>query len=302
MPLPPPCVLCVGIAVQDFVFSVEQLPVGAVKHRARGFVAVGGGCAATAAVAVARLGGRAVLATRLGEDLVADLIVAELAGYGVDTALCRRFPGRRSSVSAVMVDPAGERMIVNDLDPDLPDDPSWLPDPLPPGTRAVLSDTRWPRGGEALLARAKAAGLPAILDGDRTVPPDGAMLRAATHVAFSAPGLAELTGLADPAEGLRAARAMTEAWICVTDGERGALVAQAGGVVHSPAIPVRAVDTLGAGDVWHGAFALALAEGAPEPEAVRFASGAAALKCTKAGGRAGVPTRAETETFLKETV
>jgi sulfofructose kinase len=58
------------------------------------------------------------------------------------------------------------------------------------------------------------------------------------------------------------------------------------------------VDTLGAGDVWHGAFALALAEGRPEPAAVRFASAAAALKVQRAGGRAGAPTRGELEAFL----
>ena len=61
-----------------------------------------------------------------------------------------------------------------------------------------------------------------------------------------------------------------------------------------------AVDTLGAGDVWHGAFALRLAEGADELTAIRFASAAAALKCTRPGGRMGAPSRAEVAAFLKE--
>ena len=60
------------------------------------------------------------------------------------------------------------------------------------------------------------------------------------------------------------------------------------------------VDTLGAGDVWHGAFALALGEGHDEHEAIRFASAVAAIKCTRFGGRAGVPDRTETEAFLEE--
>ena len=67
-----------------------------------------------------------------------------------------------------------------------------------------------------------------------------------------------------------------------------------------PGYRVEAVDTLGAGDVWHGAFALKLAEGATETDAIRFASAVAAIKCTRRGGRAGTPTRAETEHFMKE--
>ena len=104
-------VLCVGHAVQDFVFGVEALPTRGEKYRARSFTTVGGGPAATAAVAIARLGGEALLAARIGDDLAAGLIAAELEGYGVDCRWLRRFAGCGSSVSAVMVDPAGERMI-----------------------------------------------------------------------------------------------------------------------------------------------------------------------------------------------
>jgi sulfofructose kinase len=73
-----------------------------------------------------------------------------------------------------------------------------------------------------------------------------------------------------------------------------------GAVVHEPAFRVDAVDTLAAGDVWHGAFALGLAERMAEREAVRFASAASALKCTRFGGRSGIPSRAEVDAFLKE--
>ena len=87
-------------------------------------------------------------------------------------------------------------------------------------------------------------------------------------------------------------------WLAVTLGPRGVLFMEDGGIAHLPAFPIEAVDTLGAGDVWHGAFALALAEGQGEREAVRFASAVAAIKCTRFGGRAGTPTRDEVERFL----
>jgi sulfofructose kinase len=292
-------VLCVGHAVQDFVFGVAALPTRGEKYRASAFVTVGGGPAATAAVAIAKLGGRARLAARLGDDPVADVVVAELERYGVDCALVRRHAGRTTSLSAVMLDPAGERMIVNYLDPELPRDPAWLPHAEAIGAGAVLGDVRWPEGSAHALSRARAAGIPAVLDADRPVPADGALLRAASHVAFSAEGLGEYTGDADPVRALNAVGATLDAWCCVTVGADGVYVrGRDGAIAHQPSFPVDVVDTLGAGDVWHGAFALALAEGRDETCAVRFAQAAAALKVQRRGGRAGAPTRVELEEFL----
>ena len=293
-----PGVLCVGHAVQDFVFTVQEIPSRPVKHRATRFESVGGGPAATAAVAVARLGGRALLAARVGDDAAADMIVEELRGYGVDCSQVRRCRGCASSVSAVMVDAAGERMIVNHLDPALPDDPGWLPSPRGVGVDAVLADTRWPAGAAAALAAARLAGLPAVLDADRPIPPDGALLREATHVAFSADALADYTGIADPARALERVARELSGWCCVTAGGEGVYVIEGDRARRVPAFDVPVVDTLGAGDVWHGAFALALAEGHGEVPAVRFASAAAALKVRRTGGRGGAPTRAELDEFL----
>jgi sulfofructose kinase len=86
----------------------------------------------------------------------------------------------------------------------------------------------------------------------------------------------------------------------VTVGESGVLFLEEGRVAAVPAFAVDAVDTLAAGDAWHGAFALALAEGRDERAAIRFASAAAAIKCTRFGGRAGLPSRAEVDAFLRE--
>lgn len=292
-------VLCVGHAVQDFVFSVPQLPARGEKYRATRFELAGGGPAATAAVTIAKLGGRAHLAARVGADVAGDLIVGELRGYGVDCAHVLRVQGLGSSVSAVMVDAAGERMIVNHLPAAMPADAAWLPDPVSLGVHAVLADTRWPDGAFAALRLARAAGLPGVLDADRPVPRTPDLLSAATHVAFSAEGLEEFVGDADPERSLTEIARHTRAWLCVTLGAEGVLVRTRSGFSREPAHAVAAVDTLGAGDVWHGAFALALAEARGEPSAVRFASAAAALKVQRFGGRAGVPTRIEVDDFLE---
>jgi sulfofructose kinase len=151
--------------------------------------------------------------------------------------------------------------------------------------------------------------LPAVLDADVPVPKTGSLLESATHVAFSMAGLKDYSGCSDAMTDIESALRQTaislKAWCCVTMGASGVLVID-GRLDQSnvtartvPAYPVKPVDTLGAGDVWHGAFALALAEGADEMTAVRAASAAAAIKVTRPGGRAGAPTRVERDSLLE---
>jgi sulfofructose kinase len=291
-------VFCVGHAVQDFVFSVSQLPDRGAKYRAHRFESVGGGPAATAAVAIARLGGEAFLAARVGADSIAEILVAELESYGVDCRYVRRFADCASSVSSVMIDGKGERMIVNHLDSQMPREAQWLPDARSLAADAVLGDARWSEGAAAALAQARAAGLPAVLDADKPVPKDGTMLAAATHIVFSAEGLADYMGDRDPGRALLQVAENFDAWCCVTVGAEGCYSVNDGVLEHHAAHRVAVVDTLGAGDVWHGAFTLALAEDRGERAAVAFASGAAALKVQRFGGRAGAPTRTELDGFL----
>lgn len=290
-------VFCLGIATLDYVYSVERVPHPGEKDRARDLVVTGGGCAGSGSAAVARLGGRAWLASRLGDDPVGDTIVAQLRRDGVDTSLSPRFPGLRSPVSSILIDAEGERMVVSYTDPKTPLGIDWLPAALPSGADAVLVDTRWGEGSLAALKLARGAGVPGVIDGDRQ-PPHPEMVPTASHVAFSEKALSEISGGGEPRQALEALARDAGNWLAVTLGPRGVLFMENGGIAHLPAFPVEVVDTLGAGDVWHGAFALALAEGQPERAAVRFASAVAAIKCTRFGGRAGTPTREEVERFL----
>jgi sulfofructose kinase len=284
-------VLCVGSSVIDFVFRLDVLPTRPEKLRAEAARMIGGGCAANAAVAVARLGGEAWLAGRLGDDQIGRMVVAGVEAEGVDCSLVRLTPGGRSAFSSVYVDAAGERQVVSFRGEGLDDSPDLIAGAPP--LDAVLADTRWTPGNLAALVLARARGIPGILDAE--APIDPALLPVASHVAFSRQGLASVVA-GPPAEAIAALD--LSAWACVTDGAEGVHVR---GGPHIAAPSIAAVDTLGAGDVWHGAFALRLAEGADELDAIRFANAAAALKCARPWGREGCPTRAETEAFLKET-
>lgn len=293
-------ILLAGVAVIDFIFMLDQLPRTAEKYRARDAAISGGGCAANAAVAVARLGGQAVLAARIGADTVGDLIVGGLEAEGVDCGRVRRFEGCRSSFSSVYVDAAGERQIVNFRDVSLSFDAGWLATEIPSDFDAALGDTRWPQGSALVLRAARERGVPGVLDAEAPIAEALDALSAASHIAFSMQGLRDHCGHGDVARGLEQVAAETGAWVCVTDGAGGVTCLANGDLSHVAAFPVEAVDSLGAGDVWHGAFTLALGEGMEELRAVRFANAVAAMKCTRFGGRAGIPRRAEVERFLKE--
>ena len=202
-------------------------------------------------------------------------------------------------MSAVLVDDAGERIIVNYTPSGLFDGGEHHQAGALAGVDAVLVDVRWPDGAALALAAASEAGIPGVFDFDRPMDARGhVLLAAASHVAFSHSALAGTAGSDDPKVGLARVAEHTDAWLAVTMGDAGVVWRDAGSTNHLPAFPVEVIDTVGAGDVFHGALALALAEGRPEVEAVRFASAAAALKCTRSGGRAGSPSRRDVEELL----
>ena len=289
-------VFVTGMAVMDFVFQVDVLPEEARKYRAIQAEVVVGGCAANAAVAIARFGGKAYLGARLGSDHLGELILANLQREGVNTDFVQLTKGARSAFSSVYVDSRGERQIMNFRGSDLAEETTWIANV--PEVDAVLVDTRWGAGTAAALALARERRVPGVVDAEP--PMDFGMLREASHVAFSRDGLLSLVSRKDLPAALNEVTAMTNAWVSVTDGGNGVWYSGATGISHAAAFAVDVKDTLAAGDVWHGAFALALGEGQDEPAAIRFANAAAALKCTHFGDRKGAPERAVLERFLRE--
>ncbi len=288
-------VLVVGVAVADYIFYVDEFPSEGAKYRAKDAAIVGGGCAANAAVAIAKLGGEPKLAARLGGDPVGDMILGDLAADGVDISLCDR-SGERSSFSSVFVDRSGERMIMNYRGAGLNNNTDRIL--KAPQTKAFLADTRWTEGALAAMELARQRGVPGVLDVES--PAEADAFRPASHLAFSLQGLNSFFPEREPAEALEDCVTAYGGWACVTMGAEGVIYLGPNGKGHVEGYAVKATDTLGAGDVWHGAFALQLAEGAGETDAIRFANAVAAIKCTRSGGRAGTPTRKETEDFMRE--
>lgn len=300
---PPRHVLCVGAAVLDTLFRVHEMPRGEGKVLPYAMEQIAEGMAASAAYAVVRMGGRASLWGAVGDDEAGHRIVRELGQSGIETDGMVIVPGARSALSTILIDPAGERLIVPFYDHKLHETKrSCTPDDLA-SFDAVLVDVRWPDMALDVLTMARQMGKPAILDGD--VAPVETLERlapAASHIIFSEPAARSLTGAGEVAAMVPLLQARyPDIFIAVTAGPAGCYWSEPGKdtLFFEPAFGVTAVDTLAAGDIFHGTFALAIAEGMPARQAIRLSSAAAALKCTVFGGRLGAPTRLEAETLLQ---
>jgi sulfofructose kinase len=294
-------IICIGNGVLDQVYEVDALPKTGVKTTARAFRESGGGPAATAAVAIAQLGGQAAWWGRVGDDTAGHYILRELKRHGVDVSGVRTVPGARTVRATVIVDGAGERSIVVDRS-GMPSDAALLADRDPDGAAVLLADTRWPEGSAFALQRAAEAGILRVLDADGG---NAAVLKhlagLADHVVFSGEGLSDFAGPGPAAERLAHAADRLGRLVAVTLGESGSLWVVGGRIVAVAAFLLEVRDTTGCGDVFHGAYALGLAEGMTPLDAARFASAAAALKAANGRGWDGMPDRAAIENLMRES-
>jgi sulfofructose kinase len=291
-------IACVGITVLDRVQLVPQLPTSGGKYVANDYFEIGGGPAATAAVAVARLGHDVDFIGRVGDDSVADTMLSELSSYGVGVGHAVVIPGASSAFSAVIVDAEGERMIINYQDKSLSKDPTALHSVDFSTYSTILTDVRWIEGAKYALEQAKKFGIPSVLDADITPEAIDELVELADHVAFSEPGLEKFTNCNDPIEGLKIAQQKTKSKVYVTVGSKGCYWLEQGELCHQAGRKVDVVDTTGAGDVFHGAMAVAVAERMQTREAIEFSNTVAALKCTQLGGRQGIPDRNAVDSTL----
>ena len=279
---------------------VKKFPPHGGKVPASDYVVVGGGCAANASVACARLGAAVQFAGPLGDskDETSNRIIADLKAEGIDCDGVARVAGGTASVSLILLDALGEKIIATRrgarLGGALPADAAALV----ARADAVLIDNRFPEFAMAIARAAAKRRIPIVIDLDQATKVKDPLLALGTHVIASAEALRGTTRLEDHAAALQMLGKQLSGFVAATDGPQGVYWLTPAGMQHMPAYDVEAIDTLGAGDAFHGAFAVALAEGRDIAECMRFATAAAAIKCTRFGGLKGAPKRAEVEAFL----
>jgi sugar/nucleoside kinase (ribokinase family) len=292
-------VVAIGVATRDVIASIRSWVAPDGRALAEDIVEGGGGNAATAAVALARLGEAVSFVGRIGDDEAGEQIRVGFEREGVEISGLRRVKGERSPASVILVNrETAERSIVTfqsvcraiDLDEE-------------ELARCAAAD--WihvDQAGYAAVAGIRRAGIrtPVSLDAGNPVPNLDLGL-----VDLYAPTESRLLGTMGREDLTAAMRAALEAgprMVVVTRGAQGSLAAVRDGEIRFVAAAAcrapEIVSTLGAGDVFHGALLAGLVQGLALEEALRFANAAAALSCRGLDGRSAIPTKSELEAFL----
>jgi sulfofructose kinase len=290
-------VLSVGLSCIDHIWQVTQFPPLQSRTHAEHYHLQGGGAAATGAVAIARLGMDVELWSIHGDDANGKHASAELEGYGVNCHNIRVPAGSVTFVSGILVTPEGERYIFPYRGEGLEDSAAGLNLDLS-GFDCLLSDARFPVMNEAVLRAASEQGVPIVGDFGNTK--NWHLAQYVTHLIASEECAAEILGRNQPELALAALRQYDEQLVGITLGEQGFLYQLGDKVRHIPALPVNIIDTNGAGDVFHGAYAYAVAMGWDDEVCGLLAAGTAALSCETLGSRNGIPTAADVEKLLAE--
>lgn len=267
---------------------------GRVLRRERSF----GGNIATALVAVARLGGNASFIGWLS-DAPDDPAVEDLRANGVRIDDAPRNPGCRSIESTIIVSPDGERFIAFDDDVRLGTSPD-LPDAVLGAADALLIDSYATISAD-VVRRARGLGVPVIADIEWSIgEATDRLIAAADHLVIPLDFACQYTGHARAWDALGALWTEDRTAVILTDGARGIYVMDAEGQAwHMRAHAVEVVDTTGAGDCFHGAYAHALVQGRSIADCARFAATAAALSVGGRGGRGGLPSEMEVERLMQ---
>ena len=300
-------ILDFGSINMDLVMSVATLPRPGETVLCEGYVTKPGGKGANQAVAAARAGAKVAMAGAVGDDGFGQVMRATLAEEGIDTALV--VPSERpTGVAYICVDAQAENFIAVASGANLAVRADQVPDGrLTPDTLLILQMELPPEQNWALLARARARGCRAILNVAPAAPvPEAALRNLDLLVVNEHEALAIAGGLRLDTTSPRAAATALSARLnltcVVTLGGEGAIAvgAQAGPGLAVPALPIRPVDTTGAGDTFTGVLAAGLDAGLPLEQALRRASTGAALACLALGAQDSMPTAAAIDAALPQ--
>jgi len=306
-----PQVVGLGMATLDVLLRLTDMPTWDRGTRLSDFGFDGGGPVGTAIVAAARLGGHAGFIGTAGDDTAAELKLRSFVTAGVDLSRIVRREAPEDQIIIVHVqEGSGERVFSG---VSRPTDAKLLPEEL---DRAYITSADYLHldgwHPEAALQAAKwmqEAGKTVVMDGSKT---SGRVLGPRREliehvdVLISGSGFAQgVTGLDDRWAALEAVLELGPRIAVQTEGELGSYTVSrdphfGAARFHMPAFPCDVLDTTGAGDVFHGAFIVGMIHDWSLRDIVRFATAVSAIKCTRLGGRAGIPDFDEVMAFLAE--
>ena len=295
-------VVIVGSATMDLVSRATQIPCVGQTVIGISFETTPGGKGANQAVAAARLGYPVQMVGMVGDDAYGPAILENLARSGVDTAAMEQVSGP-SGLAPIFLAENGENAIIvvpganGKIDTAAIDRHSALIR----SAGMVLCQLEIPMQTISyVLALCAEAGVPVMLDPAPAAPlPDQFWSQVAWFTPNETEAALYLGENLNPENGAKRLMARGLHGVALKRGGEGAYVAVAGGkAAWVPSFSVEAIDTVGAGDCFNGAFAVALMEGKDPWTAARFASAAAAISVTRKGAQVSMPNRADAEAFL----
>ena len=294
-----PRILVIGYNAFDITVPVSGFPSPDSKTEVPFLKVGGGGPAATAAVALARLGANVQLVTALTDDPGGLTQRAELLAAGVELDGSPVYSGYECAKAVILVNPStAERTIFwsRGALPQLPAE-SWNPRWLESADLLYL-DGHEPDLSLVAARHARQRGLPVVMDAGSVRQGSQELVPFCTDVISSSVFAPQLTGIEDPVEALVRLRAMGPQRVAMTFGAQGVLALDQRPFVV-PAFEVEVCDTTGAGDVFHAGYAFSLASGGDFRDNLKFGAATAALKCCHWGGRGGLPLLEEVHEMIK---
>jgi sugar/nucleoside kinase (ribokinase family) len=284
-------VVGMGLNSVDFVTVVPEFPAPNSKMKMLHFSKQGGGQVATAMVALSRWGVKTKYIGKVGEDEMGQFSLHSIRQEGVDVSSVTIEPNATNQFATILVDGrTGDRTILWNRDDRL----MYREGELRNGEvccgkllhldghdiHAAIQCARW----------AKEEGIPTVVDLDKVEPLTSELIKEIDFLIASSRFPMLYTGISDRKEALLELQKQTPGFLCTTLGHLGAMALVNGEFFNVEGFKVRAVDTTGAGDVFHGGFIYGLLQNWEVEEMLRFANAVAALKCLDLGGRRGIPT------------
>jgi ribokinase len=295
---PAPHIEGIGYCGLDYLCRVPRVPLDDKVELAESLIQGGGPCA-TALVAAARLGADTAFCGTVGDDERGAQILRGLAENGVDTSGVRTRRNAVSPVSFCWIDAKTRgRSIAWSRGTARPLGPREIDRARLMRSDVLHLDGHQTRAALAAAAIARAHGVTVSIDAGTLVPEIDDLLARCDLIIASENFVARYTGEPSPRNALKRLFAGPCRFAAVTLGKKGSLGFDGKRFFRCPPFDVKVVDTTGAGDVYHGAFVFAYAQGRAWPECMRFATVVAALKCTAFGGRTGIPDLKTTERHL----
>jgi sulfofructose kinase len=290
------------VSVDDLLYVPGTFPVADTKTRVSNWDRQCGGLTGTALVAAARLGTRCAFAGLLGFDELTRIVEENFLREGVDISFAPRAKDAPVPYAVIIVAAeTGTRNIFYRIDGRMGADDHLPGESVIRSARILFLDQYGMTGSIRAATIARAAGIPIVADfEDSSHPRFPELLQLVDHVILPHDIAEQITGQTAPEAAAKAVWHADCQAVVVTCGTAGSwFLGKDGDVRHQAAFKVPAVDTTGCGDVFHGAYAAALVQGASLSGCVRLATAAAGLKATQPGGQRGIPTKSEVETFLR---